>query len=187
MKKYLCICSVCSKEFYSGAANGSLCSPECKKIRKRENDLIYRQSEHGQDVRRKNRKNPITIATRKRYEQTEAFKKAKSARNKVYMQGELAQELERKRKLNYYYSHFAKKYNLYKPDAYKVTLEDIRQIYSSDKCYYCNSELKDREKSVDHKIPVSRGGTNDLQNLVICCRSCNSKKNNQTDKEYIGA
>ena len=185
--KYKCICRICGKEFYSGAANGTLCSPECKKERKHESDKAYRMTEHGQAVRRKNRKSPATIATRKRYEQTEVFKQSKHARNKIYMQGEKAKALGRKRKLNYYYSHYSKKFNLYDPKAYKVTLEDIQTLYAQKICFYCNSELSENEKTVDHKIPVSRGGTNAMNNLVICCHSCNSKKNNQTDKEYKGA
>lgn len=186
-KKYLCICRICHQEFYSGAANGTLCSQSCKILRKEETDKAYRLTEHGQAVRRKNRKNPITIETRKRYEQTEKFKQSKHIRNKIYMQTPAAQELEKKRKLNYYYSHFSKKYNLYNPNAYKVTLSDIRQLYSSDSCFYCNKKLTESEKTVDHKIPVSKGGTNEMQNLVIACQNCNSKKNNKTYIEYKGA
>jgi 5-methylcytosine-specific restriction endonuclease McrA len=29
---------------------------------------------------------------------------------------------------------------------------------------------------IDHIIPVSRGGKNNLENLVLSCQSCNSKK-----------
>lgn len=33
--------------------------------------------------------------------------------------------------------------------------------------------------TLDHKIPVSDGGTNELDNLALCCHSCNSKKSNR--------
>lgn len=185
--KYKCTCRICGKEFYSGAANGTLCSPECKRLRKREKDREYQQTEHGQEVRRRNRKTPTTIATRKRYEQTQKFKDSKHARNKIYMQGKRAQDLNRVRKLNYYYSHYSKKFNLYKKDAYRVTLADIQKLYSAENCYYCNRKLTDDEKTVDHKLPVSRGGTNEMSNLVISCQPCNSQKKNQTEQEYRSA
>lgn len=38
--------------------------------------------------------------------------------------------------------------------------------------------------SIDHLIPVSRGGGNEWDNLAIVCRSCNSTKNDLTDGEY---
>jgi 5-methylcytosine-specific restriction endonuclease McrA len=103
------------------------------------------------------------------------------------MQGQRAQDLDKMRKLNYYYSHFSKKYNLYKADAYKVTLEDIKKLYSAKQCFYCSRELTEEEKTVDHKLPVSKGGTNEITNLVICCQTCNSKKSNQTAEEYRSA
>ena len=40
-------------------------------------------------------------------------------------------------------------------------------------CSFCGST---EDLTVDHIIPVSRGGTNDLENLQPLCRSCNSYK-----------
>jgi hypothetical protein len=55
-----------------------------------------------------------------------------------------------------------------------------------ERCYYCQREMisgdvfhvKDARlaASVDHVIPQSKGGKDLLDNLVLCCRSCNSKK-----------
>lgn len=42
------------------------------------------------------------------------------------------------------------------------------------KCYYCGVHLA--RFDVDHFIPLSRGGTNYPDNLVVCCGSCNSSK-----------
>lgn len=184
MREYEVNCQICGKQFFSIRSNANLCSPECRRERKHRADLAYRQTEHGQAVRRKNRKSPKTIETRKRYEQTQKFKESKHARNKIYMQGQRAQDLEKMRKLNYYYSHFSKKYNLYKEDAYKVTLEDIKKLYSATQCFYCSKELTEDEKTVDHKLPVSKGGTNEMNNLVISCQKCNSQKGDQTAEEY---
>lgn len=33
--------------------------------------------------------------------------------------------------------------------------------------------------TIDHVLPKSKGGTNDLENLVPCCNRCNTKKGNK--------
>ena len=44
-------------------------------------------------------------------------------------------------------------------------------------CKYCGRRLNPfREFSVDHVIPVSKGGGDDIDNLVPACRSCNISK-----------
>jgi hypothetical protein len=43
-------------------------------------------------------------------------------------------------------------------------------------CGYCGGFAK----TIDHIIPVSKGGTNDLQNLTMACSKCNSLKNDFT-------
>lgn len=47
-------------------------------------------------------------------------------------------------------------------------------------CAYCGDEAT----SVDHIIPVSRGGTNARENLAPACKSCNSKKAARTPTEW---
>lgn len=42
----------------------------------------------------------------------------------------------------------------------------------SHTCAYCG----DVANEVDHIIPLVRGGSDDMENLVACCRSCNSSK-----------
>jgi 5-methylcytosine-specific restriction endonuclease McrA len=48
-------------------------------------------------------------------------------------------------------------------------------------CFYCGCELLPfgQEKnsfSIDHVIPLAKGGSNEIDNLVPSCRVCNSKK-----------
>lgn len=38
---------------------------------------------------------------------------------------------------------------------------------------------------LDHILPSSRGGGNALDNLVLCCGQCNSRKNDRTPDEWI--
>jgi 5-methylcytosine-specific restriction endonuclease McrA len=50
------------------------------------------------------------------------------------------------------------------------------------KCNFCGTE---EELCVDHMTPLSRGGTNTLDNLQILCRPCNSSKSNKTMEEFL--
>lgn len=43
-------------------------------------------------------------------------------------------------------------------------------------CHYCDVKLWATDATVDHKMPASRGGSNETENLVACCRWCNNAK-----------
>ena len=49
-------------------------------------------------------------------------------------------------------------------------------------CTYCG-EAKPLTR--DHKIPLSRGGTDDIENILPACRSCNSRKRTRTDRAFL--
>lgn len=49
-------------------------------------------------------------------------------------------------------------------------------------CQYCGSIT---DLSVDHIWPRSKGGKNELCNLITACKSCNSSKNGRTLREWI--
>jgi 5-methylcytosine-specific restriction endonuclease McrA len=43
-------------------------------------------------------------------------------------------------------------------------------------CVYCGCELQWESSTVDHVVPLSKGGTHDLENLVLACEPCNTRK-----------
>lgn len=59
-------------------------------------------------------------------------------------------------------------------------------------CCYCKRKLELTATrpyysvfSIDHKIPLSRGGSNRVENLVVCCNVCNIVKGTMTDSEFL--
>lgn len=47
------------------------------------------------------------------------------------------------------------------------------------KCVFCKRGPPEVKLHIDHIIPVSKGGTNDLSNLQVTCASCNLTKSNE--------
>ena len=47
-------------------------------------------------------------------------------------------------------------------------------------CQYCGSE---RDLTLDHVMPRSRGGTSNWRNLVTACKPCNARKGDFTPNE----
>ena len=52
-------------------------------------------------------------------------------------------------------------------------------------CHYCGKKLNVDNFHVDHMNPLSRGGTNDENNLALACPKCNESKGNLTEHEYL--
>lgn len=48
-------------------------------------------------------------------------------------------------------------------------------------CVWCEAGIEDGlELSLDHLVPVARGGDNKTSNLLTACRTCNSRRGNKS-------
>jgi 5-methylcytosine-specific restriction endonuclease McrA len=47
---------------------------------------------------------------------------------------------------------------------------------SSGICYYCGGKFKPAELTMDHLVPIARGGKSVPGNVVPACKECNTKK-----------
>lgn len=61
---------------------------------------------------------------------------------------------------------------------------------TSGRCVYCAVVLiledgHSNSYRPDHVLPVARGGTNDIANLVPSCRACNAKKSDKTALQFM--
>ena len=46
-------------------------------------------------------------------------------------------------------------------------------------CQYCNSKFSQKELTLDHVHPISKGGRTSWENIVSACNPCNSRKGNK--------
>jgi hypothetical protein len=50
-------------------------------------------------------------------------------------------------------------------------------------CAYCGGHFAESELTVEHILPVSRGGRHEWTNVVTACRSCNTRKGSRRPEE----
>jgi 5-methylcytosine-specific restriction endonuclease McrA len=54
-------------------------------------------------------------------------------------------------------------------------------VYHAGRCAYCGSAER---IEADHRIPLHRGGSNAIDNILPACRHCNRRKHRRTDEEF---
>ena len=61
----------------------------------------------------------------------------------------------------------------------------FQELLRKGVCHYCHGRFPAGELTLDHIVPVSRGGRSTRGNLVVCCRKCNAEKRYLTPAEMI--
>lgn len=51
-------------------------------------------------------------------------------------------------------------------------------------CYYCSKTFKANDLTMDHVVPLSRGGRSTKDNLVTSCKECNNRKKTLLPMEW---
>ena len=76
----------------------------------------------------------------------------------------------------------------------KLRKNTIKRICARDgwRCHYCNltvqqdlPQMHPRKSTVDHKVPLVRGGASNDSNLVCACARCNGIKGNMPYDAYL--
>jgi 5-methylcytosine-specific restriction endonuclease McrA len=52
------------------------------------------------------------------------------------------------------------------------------------RCRYCRTRI-DEAFEIDHWIPLSKGGSNYPENLVLACPSCNAAKRDKLPHDFL--
>ena len=67
-----------------------------------------------------------------------------------------------------------------KEDQFVILNKELRQVYEAP-CYNCGSM---ENQTLDHLIPLSKGGRHSVGNIGTLCSSCNSSKHARTITEW---
>lgn len=70
---------------------------------------------------------------------------------------------------------------------HNFTRKNKRYIYHRDQqeCFYCKRYLSLKQSTLDHKLPIMRGGFTTMNNIILSCLWCNLDKSCLTDEEYF--
>ena len=61
----------------------------------------------------------------------------------------------------------------------------LQELLRKGVCHYCGGKFPHEELTMDHIVPVVRGGKSTRGNVVVCCKECNNKKKYLTPVEMI--
>ena len=87
----------------------------------------------------------------------------------------------------YYRRHSSNRRAAARNSHSSYTLQDILNLKKAQrgKCYWCRNNYGPSFE-IDHVWPLSKGGSNGPENIVIACKPCNRKKRNLTPSEWAG-
>ena len=65
----------------------------------------------------------------------------------------------------------------------RIPTEVRKYVFQRDKyqCQSCGKANEETNLTIDHIIPLARGGQNDISNLQTLCFTCNLQKTDKTD------
>jgi 5-methylcytosine-specific restriction endonuclease McrA len=59
-----------------------------------------------------------------------------------------------------------------------------KQRLSRGTCYYCGRRFSPKELTMDHIVPIIRGGMSIKNNIATACKDCNNKKKHMLPMEW---
>ena len=199
------ICGICKKEFEPHHFNQKYCCDECKKEAIRQTKARYKKTEKGIASEMRWRNSEQKKITDKRYRQSEKGRKKAVELQKRYLENNPeAREKKRERDLLYRSEGRYKESELIASAKYrkiekgkfqrrkrkymsralgKIDADYLTELLRGNTCYYCGRKITGN-KTIDHKTPIIKGGTNDNDNLVLACVRCNKQKGSKNEEEY---
>lgn len=68
----------------------------------------------------------------------------------------------------------------------EASFEELYSKFNSHRyCEYCGISLSEHDYSIDHVVPLVRGGKKTIDNLTFSCTDCNYLKGTRTKVEFL--
>lgn len=154
---------------------------------KRESILAARRTPEHREQERNYKKRPKVQKRIRTYksspkvrEKNRAYYSRPDVQERHRMYYHIPEQREQKR-ARYHHRRALKKSST---GAYTPVQLQEQYMRQRKKCYYCQKKVKWGAHHIEHVIPVSRGGTNDISNIVIACPPCNMHKHNKLPHEW---
>jgi 5-methylcytosine-specific restriction endonuclease McrA len=75
---------------------------------------------------------------------------------------------------------------VYGTDDGSINPQSLKDLFVPSKnCCVCDEKMEFGDKTLDHIVPLSKGGRHTLSNVMIMCHRCNSAKNNKLPKNWF--
>lgn len=158
-------CKICNKQFKEKHFNQKCCSIECKRKARAIAVRKYKDTPKGKECLKRWYKSSARIKTEKKYRSKPKSKHLQVIRVANYFK----RHPEVKRRGENAYAYRRRGYN-----AGYMDWEAVENL--ERRCNMCGITT---DLTIDHIKPLSKGGTNDIKNIQILCRQCNSAKGNK--------
>lgn len=66
-----------------------------------------------------------------------------------------------------------------------ITDDFLKGIYATENCHYCKKPTENQDRTIEHRLPLSRGGAHTATNIAMACASCNCSKGSKTEEEFL--
>jgi hypothetical protein len=70
-------------------------------------------------------------------------------------------------------------------NAQAIRARLVTEAEAPIRCFYCEREVHPDLVTVDHVVPLARGGKNRIENAVLACARCNNAKGPLTAEEFM--
>ena len=162
-------CKICGKEFELNSNSQKYCSNECSivayKATRKSAQAKYFQSEAYK-------------AYQTKYRQSKSYKDYQKAYQTKYAQTEAGKIANMTKK---HKRRALKKQVLH--EDYRDWLKELK-LHKTFTCHWCWEKFPINKLTLDHVIPLSKGGSDTKDNLVPACAHCNCSKRAKDPEEF---